>query len=803
MSDLLQISFQAGALAALVLLTNQMLSKWLPPKARYTLWFLVVIRLLLWTPLSDPLAMERPDWWTWDQKESPAESVEVTLSSSDEVAASGGIAALMAPPASEAKIRFTSNLDEEENGDGQPKLEGMPDPIPAVAEESTAVMEEERPRPKRRKADSTPIAAASMNESADGSTNNWLFAIWLIGAVAMLLRAIGSEWNLRRRLRSQGKPAPIDAQQMVEQCRALCGIDQTVDVIETDLVSSPAAYGLLRPKILLPIGGWRDLDADERELVILHELAHLKHKDAWTNWLMALLAAVHWFNPLVHIAFARLRAEREVVRDCEAIAARPGVEPTRYAATILKMVPRVTSPQPRSSLSAMVSDQKTTRKRITMIMKNQSFKKPHLLLGATVFALLGWVGLTQASVSEEPQNSEPTESVDALLEQQSIRVTRQAPEPEWRPALQTQLETEVDWSGQEMMIDEWVEQMRDRYDVDLYFEDAPIDTSYDLFVPTNPMSLRTALDLICWSLPYNWYLTPEGIKLNDSDDPGSPLELRFYDIRPLAQGDHERADMVMSMLFDSIFGIPYGMKPMIEVWRDGTDARYWDGQLLIKQNDEIHGNIEDTLNLLLAGESSKGLPISDHMKAALKQPIHIKEEDFEAHEFFQILSEQTGTTILLHPDEWGDEFGIQVVGATLQEVLDTISRRMDLNYQIWDNAVLFGHTLPMEVRSYPIGDLIHPSEEWIRRAEAEIRGEMEEVDEVVLREELESYIADMTYNKMDELEDLLYTMVAPETWDEMEGARLVYWDDRIIVRQLTTTHDSIQTFLQAARRATQ
>ena len=70
MSDLLQISFQAGGLAALVLLTNQVLSRWLPPKARYTLWFLVLFRLLLWSPLTDPFSMQRPGWWTWNESSS-------------------------------------------------------------------------------------------------------------------------------------------------------------------------------------------------------------------------------------------------------------------------------------------------------------------------------------------------------------------------------------------------------------------------------------------------------------------------------------------------------------------------------------------------------------------------------------------------------------------------------------------------------------------------------------------------------------------------------------------------------------
>ena len=613
----------------------------------------------------------------------------------------------------------------------------------------------------------------------------------------MLVRAVGSEWNLRRNLKSKSKPAPQQAQQLVRQCAELCGMKQTVQVLETDLVTSPAAYGLLQAKILLPINGWRELDAEERELVILHELAHLKHKDAWMNWLTAVLSAVHWFNPAIHLAFARLRAEREVVRDCEAIAARPGVEATRYAATILKMAPRVSTPKPHSSLSAMVSDQKTTRKRITMIMKNHRFKKPHLLLGASTIALLGWVGLTQASASEDitPTASTSTEPAAVSAEQTAVRITRQTPEPEWLPALEQALEQPVVWDKTQNELDEWANLMHEATGVRIYGAEGAFDSSTEVFVPVNKMPLRVALELICWQHMFTFNLMPDGVQLNEYSELTGPMDLRFYDVRPLVQGDEERADNLINLLED--------LKPMTEVWRHGSEVRYWDGQLLVKQSDDVHQRIEQMINLLLTGENPKAVVPAAQVSIALDMPIVLAHEDYSIDELFEALTELTGLQFLLHDECDPDTFSMEVSDAPLKAVLDSVARRLEMRYQVWNDVVCFGYQLPLETRSYSVGDLIEPSQESAQRMIDEVEASSDDMEPDDIREYIQESLLEMKWQKMDELEELIVSMVNQSSWEDVNGCRFSYWDDRIIVTQLPATHQSIQSFLQAARRATQ
>ncbi len=830
MSDLLQISFQAGGLAALVLLTNQLLSRWLPPKARYTLWFLVVIRLLLWTPFSDPLAMERPHWWTWQQTsggESAVESSAPTLGRNAPHLTAGLIRIDQAQPSvskpaehSQGKVNATPEKQSASEAHQPTKVQSnSTEPPPqAIAPPSSKYLsaQSQLEGPKGGStptlgepsaATNGPSLAASTAQSGNDESKIWYW-LWLMGAITMLIRAVGNEWMLQRKLRTQSEPAPADAQALVKQCRSCFDLKHPIDVLTTNLVTSPAAYGLWKPRILLPTHGWAELNAKEREFVILHELAHLKHKDAWINWLTALLAAVHWFNPLIHLAFARLRAEREVVRDREAITARPGVEPTQYAATILKMLPRNPSPHPRSSLSAMVSDRNTTRKRINMIMKNQSFRKPHLLLGATCFALLGWVGLTQASVSVHPTSSPSnSDGIAAAMrgsekensslgtEQNAVRITRQTPEPDWRPALKQALEMPVTWSKSDVELDEWADHIHETTGIRIYGNEGMLDPTYELFVPLNPMPLRVALELFCWQQPMTWSMMPDGITLAESSELFAPMDLRFYDVRPLVNGSEERAEHLIN-LFDDLM-------PMVDVWRHGSEVRHWDGQLLVKQSDDIHQRIEQTINLLLSGNNPTDRAPAAQITTAMEMPMSISDESYSAREIFEILSQQSGVQILLH-DEFGEEeISLEVSDAPMKSVLDAIARRLDLRYQIWNDTICFGYQLPLETRSYAVGDLIRPSQELVDRRTEELLEEYAEETAEVIQSVLEESMLEMKWQKMDELEELIVSMVDQSSWDDVNGCRLSYWDDRIIVTQLPSAHRSIHSFLQAARRATQ
>lgn len=96
----------------------------------------------------------------------------------------------------------------------------------------------------------------------------------------------------------------------------------------------PLSWGFWSPRILLPEHAV-DWPEDQRRAVLLHELGHARRRDVFTQTLAAVSCAVFWFNPLVWLAAARMRAERE--RACDDLVLQSGVGSTSYAQCLLDL----------------------------------------------------------------------------------------------------------------------------------------------------------------------------------------------------------------------------------------------------------------------------------------------------------------------------------------------------------------------------------------------------------------------------------------------------------------------------------
>lgn len=87
------------------------------------------------------------------------------------------------------------------------------------------------------------------------------------------------------------------------------------NIIESDLFDTPFVIGFVNPRIVIP----STMDPGEKDYLILHEKVHIKNKDHIIRALGLLIASIHWFNPLVWIAFALLCNDLEMRVDEEVI----------------------------------------------------------------------------------------------------------------------------------------------------------------------------------------------------------------------------------------------------------------------------------------------------------------------------------------------------------------------------------------------------------------------------------------------------------------------------------------------------
>ena len=163
-----------------------------------------------------------------------------------------------------------------------------------------------------------PVLEAGLQPSVGESANPLqillpvLTALWLLGVAAMAAYALGSYVHLRR--------------------KTATAVLLRENLYESEAVSSPFVLGLFRPKILLPF----DLAADQAELVIAHEQAHLRRRDHWWKPLGYLLLAVYWFQPLVWVAYVLLCRDLELACDEAVIGTLSPTRRADYSQTLLQ-----------------------------------------------------------------------------------------------------------------------------------------------------------------------------------------------------------------------------------------------------------------------------------------------------------------------------------------------------------------------------------------------------------------------------------------------------------------------------------
>lgn len=89
------------------------------------------------------------------------------------------------------------------------------------------------------------------------------------------------------------------------------GIDRTVRVFQSGLVKVPTVLGHFKPVILVPLGVITSIPAHQIEMILLHELAHIRRLDFFINFLQRITELLFFFNPGLLWISKLIREERE------------------------------------------------------------------------------------------------------------------------------------------------------------------------------------------------------------------------------------------------------------------------------------------------------------------------------------------------------------------------------------------------------------------------------------------------------------------------------------------------------------
>ena len=274
-------------------------------------------------------------------------------------------------------------------------------------------------------------SAVSMDSSEISSTEKlpWWAIVWMCGAAIVLGRVFVGRialW-LYGRQSENGK-----IQVLANELRDQMGMSRRVEVVLSARRKMPMTWGWRRPKILLPTAA-RDWERDRQEVVLLHELAHVKRRDAATQGLVQLVTAIYWFHPAVWFAVWRLVGERE--RACDQAVVDEGVKPSSYARHLMAVALADTSPLlcPSADMG-MAARKGELEKRVQTLLETTSRRR--MKWRWIVATIGGWLGVVcalsmvtaQESATSGLETAPPTLEGDLLAGEEPTDSEASVPE---------------------------------------------------------------------------------------------------------------------------------------------------------------------------------------------------------------------------------------------------------------------------------------------------------------------------------------------------------------------------------------
>ncbi|MGZ4815952.1 MAG: M56 family metallopeptidase, partial [Terriglobales bacterium] len=214
----------------------------------------------------------------------------------------------------------------------------------------------------------------------------YIFAAWAIIALFGLARIAVGFWQLQKLKRTC---IDLDETSMDPKVRGSLRESRRAAVLCTShRVNVPTALGLASPaKIVIPSWLIDQLSADELHHLVLHELAHLRRWDDWTNLAQRILGALFFFHPAIWWLQHRLALEREMACD-ECVLAQTG-NARAYAKSLANIAERSFVRRTVALAQAAVSRLHDTTLRVAKILSPAPARRSAVPLVASVVAVGG------------------------------------------------------------------------------------------------------------------------------------------------------------------------------------------------------------------------------------------------------------------------------------------------------------------------------------------------------------------------------------------------------------------------------
>src|ERR1700722_8432350 len=291
---------------------------------------------------------------------------------------------------------------------------------------------------------------AAPTEKASSIYLLWLVEAWFGGVLLLSLRPAAGFFLIERMRIKKGAPVTRVLHARCLELQRRMGLSRVVQYRESLQLQAPAVVGWFRPVVLLPISALTGLSAQQLELVIAHELAHVKRLDPFVNLFQIAAETLLFYPPAVWWLSKKIRAERENCCDDVAIAVcGNAVEYARALAAMAEWqsVPALAMAANRSPLAERVARLLGVSK-LHWGARSAGIAGSMLCLCASVLAgnaLLGAAQAKKVTADQSPapamQQGAPEDHGAAILGRPQKRKSKPVPSPAAESSAMPQADT--------------------------------------------------------------------------------------------------------------------------------------------------------------------------------------------------------------------------------------------------------------------------------------------------------------------------------------------------------------------------
>jgi beta-lactamase regulating signal transducer with metallopeptidase domain len=245
--------------------------------------------------------------------------------------------------------------------------------------------------------------AATLSENAaitvPGSWAIYLFVAWAGIAGTGLGRVAIGLWNVHTLRRSL---ALVDVKHLADSVRETLERQprsRSAVLCTSERVNVPTAVGFVKPAVVIPAWLMNELSTEELNQIVLHELAHLRRWDDWTNLAQKIVKALFFFHPAVWWIEKKISLEREIA--CDDVVLAESASPQSYAACLVHLAEKSALRRGIALVQAAVGRVRQTSLRVAQILNGDRLAagriswQPAISLAA-VFAVVCVVGIARA-----------------------------------------------------------------------------------------------------------------------------------------------------------------------------------------------------------------------------------------------------------------------------------------------------------------------------------------------------------------------------------------------------------------------